>query len=383
MFLILVWQRIFDMAFTIRNFHPVGFDASPLEIHVNHDGLVTETAQPRSDVIDAKGAYLSPGWCDLHVHVWHGGTDISVRVAEAGRPTGVTAMADAGSAGEAAFHGLREYVIEKHAETIKAFLNIGSIGLVACNRVPELLDRKFVDVDRTLAVAEANSDVVCGIKVRASGVITGSWGIGPVRIAKRVAEILNMPLMVHIGEPLPLIDEVFDILDPGDIITHCFNGKRAGSITDTPVLFAQAKRLAEEGVLMDIGHGQASFCFETARRAIGDGLIPYSISTDLHKRNIKGPVYDLATTMSKLLAVGLPFEEVLAGVTERPRLALGLGARNALVIGERADLTLFDLVDSDLVATDSKGATARVRKIFEPRMTVLGKSVEPAMRRYE
>ena len=103
----------------------MGFDAPPLEIHVNHDGLVTETAQPRADVIDANGAYLSPGWCDLHVHVWHGGTDISVRAAEAGRPTGVTAMADAGSAGEAAFHGLREYVIEKHSETIKAFLNIG------------------------------------------------------------------------------------------------------------------------------------------------------------------------------------------------------------------------------------------------------------------
>ena len=179
-------------------------------------------------------------------------------------------------------------------------------------------------------MAETNSDVVCGIKVRASGVITGSWGIGPVKIAKRVAEILNMPLMVHIGEPLPLIDEVFDILDPGDIITHCFNGKRAGSITEPPALFAQAKRLAEAGVLMDIGHGQASFCFETARRAIGDGLVPYSISTDLHKRNIEGPVYDLATTMTKLLAVGLPFEEVLAGVTERPRLVLGLGARNAL-----------------------------------------------------
>ncbi len=77
-------------------------------------------------------------------------------------------MADAGSAGEASFHGLREYVIEPAAETVRAFLNIGSIGLVACNRVPELIDLRSIDVDRTLAVIEANRDVICGVKVRAS-----------------------------------------------------------------------------------------------------------------------------------------------------------------------------------------------------------------------
>ena len=72
------------------------------------------------------------------------------------------------SAGEASFHGLREYVIDPAAETVRAFLNIGSIGLVACNRVPELIDLRSIDVDRTLAVVEANRDVICGIKVRAS-----------------------------------------------------------------------------------------------------------------------------------------------------------------------------------------------------------------------
>ena len=92
---------------------------------------------------------------DLHVHVWHGGTDISIRPEAAGLPTGVTAMADAGSAGEASFHGLREYVIDQRPETIKAFVNIGSIGLVACNRVPELIDTRFIDIDRLVTVGKA------------------------------------------------------------------------------------------------------------------------------------------------------------------------------------------------------------------------------------
>ncbi|MCY4007966.1 MAG: amidohydrolase/deacetylase family metallohydrolase [Rhodobacteraceae bacterium] len=369
------------MALTLKNFRAIGFDRSPNEIFIDDEGRVAASARPSAKVIDAKGAFVSPGWCDLHVHIWHGGTDISVQASQAGRSTGVTAMADAGSAGEATFHGLREYVIDKEVETIKAFLNIGSIGLVACNRVPELVDLRFIDVERTLKVAETHADVICGIKVRASGVITGAWGIAPAKIAKRVAEIIGKPLMVHVGEPLPLIDEVFDILSTGDIVTHCFNGKHAGSITDTPALFAQAKRLAKEGVRMDIGHGQASFCFETARRAIDNELMPFSISTDLHKRNIDGPVYDLATTMTKLLAVGLPFDEVVASVTSRPRTILGLNARTGLTQGEHADLTVFELIDSNMIATDSQGATLKLDQSFEPRMTVLGTSVRPAKRR--
>lgn len=369
------------MAFTLTNFVPIGFGGErPQAIHVGDDGLVAAAAA-NAETVDCGGAYLSPGWADLHVHVWHGGTDISVRAAQAGRATGVTAMADAGSAGEANFHGLREYVIEPQAETIRAFVNIGSIGLVACNRVSELIDMRSIDIDRTLEVIEANRDVICGIKVRASGVIVGTWGITPAKIAKRVAEVAGLPLMVHIGEPPPLIDEIFDILTPGDIVTHCFNGKKAGSIQDTPGLFAAAKDLARRGIRMDIGHGAASFNFETARKAIGDGLTPFSISTDLHLNNIDGPVHDMATTLSKMLAVGLPLEECIEAVAARPRGFLGLAGSGGPTPGMRADFTAFDLVDKRLDAVDSQGNHLAADRIFEPRLTVLGASVERAARR--
>nr|WP_306263617.1 amidohydrolase/deacetylase family metallohydrolase [Pararhizobium sp. IMCC3301] len=369
------------MAITLTNFRATGLGNAPDTIHITDAGLVADTAQTGAQIVDCNGAYLSPGWCDLHVHVWHGGTDISVRASEAGRPTGVTAMADAGSAGEANFHGLREYIIEPHAETIRAFLNIGSIGLVACNRVSELIDDRSIDIDRTFAVIEANRDVICGVKVRASQVIVGAWGVAPAKIAKRVAEIAGLPLMVHVGEPGPLIDEVFDILTPGDIVTHCFNGKRAGSIRDTAALFAQAKRMAENGILMDIGHGQASFDFKTARDSVADGLLPYSISTDLHLRNIKGPVHDLATTMSKLLSVGVPFDECIAAVTQRPRDVLGLDSVKCASPGIRADFTVFDLAETEVIATDSSGNSLALNQMFEPRLTVIGTSVEPSARR--
>lgn len=366
------------MALTVTNFKAVG-TAAPDVIHVNDDGLVVGDPVDGAEHFDCGGAFLSPGWCDLHVHVWHGGTDISVRPSQAGRESGVTSMADAGSAGEANFHGLREYVIDPSAETIRAFLNIGSIGLVACNRVSELGGANSIDIDRMLATIEANRDVICGVKVRASGVITGTWGITPAKIAKRVAEIASLPLMVHVGEPAPLVDEVLELLGPGDIVTHCFNGKQGGAITDTAALFALARQVAENGVVMDIGHGTASFSFQTARRAIAEGFMPDTISTDLHLHNIDGPVYDLALTVSKLMAVGMSFEDCIAAITGKPRDILGLQSGPAH--GSRADFTVFTLDDVDETVMDSHGRTMQLEKVLVPRHTIIGTTVSQAARR--
>src|SRR3712207_5209203 len=128
---------------------PVAFGAGmpqgPIDVLVGGDGQI-QAAGPSLDApseaqrIDCAGSYLSPGWTDLHAHVWYGGTDISIRPSLCGVERGVTTIVDAGSAGEANFHGFREFVIEPARERIRAFLNIGSIGLVACNRVSELID---------------------------------------------------------------------------------------------------------------------------------------------------------------------------------------------------------------------------------------------------
>src|SRR6476619_761357 len=55
--------------------------------------------------IASAGLSVSPGWVDLHAHVWYGGTDISIRPSLCGVERGVTTIVDAGSAGEANFHG--------------------------------------------------------------------------------------------------------------------------------------------------------------------------------------------------------------------------------------------------------------------------------------
>ncbi|MBB3999520.1 amidohydrolase/deacetylase family metallohydrolase [Aureimonas pseudogalii] len=377
-------------AILIRNVRPVGFTpgaapAAATDILVGADGRIRSVGPalpptPGARIVEGGGAYVSPGWTDLHAHVWHGGTDISIRPKLAGMQRGVTTIVDAGSAGEATFHGFREYIIEPADERILAFLNIGSIGLVACNRVSELIDIRSIDIDRTIAVVEANRDLIVGIKCRASHVILGSWGITPVKVAKKVAKILKLPMMIHVGEPPPTYDEVLELLRPGDIITHCFNGKAGGSIVEDEDLWDLVTKCADQGIRLDVGHGGASFSFKVAEIAIQRGLLPFSISTDLHDHSLNGPVWDMATTMSKLLSVGMPFEAVVTASTTAPMSAVKLATDDLLGIGKVAELTVFDLVDSDLSVRDSQGATAKLHKMFEPRWAVRGAQLVRASR---
>ncbi|WP_374754486.1 amidohydrolase/deacetylase family metallohydrolase [Aureimonas sp. AU4] len=374
----------------IRNVRPVGFrpGAAPgaaTDILVGADGRIAQVGAslippPAARQVDGAGGFVSPGWTDLHAHVWHGGTDISIRPQLAGLQRGVTTIVDAGSAGEATFHGFREYIIEPAQERILAFLNIGSIGLVACNRVSELIDIRSIDIDRTLAVVEANRDLIVGIKCRASHVILGSWGITPVKVAVKVAKILKLPMMIHVGEPPPTYDEILELLRPGDVITHCFNGKAGGSIIEDEDLWDLVVKCADRGIRLDVGHGGASFSFKVAEVAIERGLLPFSISTDLHDHSLNGPVWDMATTMSKLLSVGMPFEAVVTASTTAPMSAVGLATDDLLAVGRKAELTVFDLVDSDLKVRDSQGALGTLTRMFEPRHAVMGSTLVRASR---
>jgi dihydroorotase len=133
-----------------------------------------------------------------------------------------------------------------------------------------------------------------------------------------------------------------------------------------------------EGLVLDIGHGFASFAYDTARRALDQGLRPTTISTDLHARNIGGPVWDLPLVMSKLLVLGLALEAVVGMVTDAARRAVGEPVTDPFAPGAFARLTVFDVADADLVLPDSMGRTLRLDRRIRPRLTVIGDRVVEA-----
>lgn len=72
------------------------------------------------------------------------------------------------------------------------------------------------------------------------------------------------------------------------------------------------------------GTGQQASTSGVSRAAVQSGMAPNSISTDIHVRNINGPVFDLTTVMTKMLACGMTLPSVIRAVTDAPRATLGL-----------------------------------------------------------
>ena len=310
--------------------------------------------------------YIGPGWADMHTHVYDGVTQISVAPDRAGVDVGVHVVGDAGSAGEGTVRGLIEYVLPTCRTEVRIWLNIGSHGLV---HLRETSAPEFMNVDATLAAVREHRAAICGIKVRSSGLVVGSMGLTPLELGHRVARETGLPLMVHIGEAPPSIDDVLDRLDGGDVITHCFHGKPgypwSPDGTPTPAL----ARALDRGVLLDVGHGAASFDLGVAGRAIAAGFFPHSISTDIHVRNINGPVHSLAAVMTKMLALGMPLPEIVRAVTVTPRSIMGADRPWLADDGSVRHATLFRLTgasrDGDAYS-DAAGHTIAPRQRIEP-----------------
>jgi dihydroorotase len=279
--------------------------------------LARENEKCRAD----NDLFISPGWIDLHAHIYDGFTSLGVPADLIGLRKGVHIITDAGSAGEATLQGFKKYIVPNNKTELRAWLNISSIGLV---HLREYSDLRFLDVEKTVKTALDNRPLICGIKVRSSGIIVEDKGIEPLKIAVQAARKAGLPLMVHIGEMPPMINEILEYLDKGDVVTHCFHGKDGypWDIEGNPI--PALKRALDRGVRLDIGHGAASFNFDVCKRALSHKLPMISISTDAHIRNIKGPVYDLPTTMTKILNCGMSLMDTITGVTKAPSEILGI-----------------------------------------------------------
>src|SRR5439155_6630419 len=138
-----------------------------------------------------------------------------------------------------------------------------------------------------------------------------------------LAEQAKLPLMVHIGETEEPLPAVLDHLRPGDIVAHCYTGKPHG-ILDGDRVLPEVTAARERGVLFDSAHGKSNLSFDVARRAIAQGFLPDVLSSDTSGRNWRGPVFDLLTTMSKLMALGVPLTECVYRATVAPARMLGL-----------------------------------------------------------
>ncbi|HLW60764.1 MAG TPA: amidohydrolase/deacetylase family metallohydrolase [bacterium] len=301
-------------------------------------------------VVDAGGQIVTPGLVDLHTHVYWGGTYWGIEADPVAARSGVTTWIDVGSAGAYSFPGFRRYIIEPSRARIRAFLNLSSIGLIAPTW--EFANLDYCDVDLAVKIVDANRDLILGVKARIDHRTTRGTGIRALQRARDLADRVELPLMVHISSGPPTIAEIVELLRPGDILTHCFTGGTHRIVAPDGNLRTDVKVLHDRGLILDIGHGAGSFSYEVTERLIDQGVLPDVISSDIHQLSVQGPMFDLPTTLSKFLNLGMSLHDVIERATSRPAAAVRRPELGTLRPGSQADLALFRLEEGEYVFYD-------------------------------
>ena len=361
---------------------PVRGTIEPGALQVDN-GMLTRVDETEVDsTIDAGGAFAAPGFIDMHTHVFNHPLFATNRL-EADRigvRQGVTAVVDAGSSGAGTIDAFPRFVHETQTTKVFAFVNIGSPGIPGIQgghaSRPELCDLPGV-----VQAIERHPWIV-GVKVLASSSHTGSFGLEAVKLARKAAEITGKPLMLHIGNAPPVIDDVLDLLQPGDVVTHTFHGKVGGILGFRDKIIAPFRDAVARGVFVDVGHGRSSFSFRVCEAALEQGIPIHTISSDLHQGNVDRYAISLARTMTKLRALGLSLLDVVQAVTSTPAKILDLGGFGTLDIGAPAHISLFEELDEPLDVEDAEGNQLTAEKriattgvvidgIYHPRTATL------------
>tara|TARA_B100000809_G_C15131860_1_gene528800 strand:- start:160 stop:1299 length:1140 start_codon:yes stop_codon:yes gene_type:complete len=339
------------------------------------DGEVADVADilPEAEareVIDAEGRYVTPGLIDVHVHVYPGVSHFGIEPDATCLARGATTVVDAGSAGADTFPGFRKYVIEVSQTRILAQLNIASQGMVS-QHVGEFALPEYANVDACCRMIEQHRDLILGVKVRLTkdSIVSQSAGMTPLHRAREAADAAGLPIMIHPQAAwCDSLDDILKVMKKGDILTHCFHGMDCGILDeDSGKVRASVHDAIERGVLFDVGHGAGSFRWDVVERAMAEGVLPATISSDLHIYNVNGPVYDLANVLTKFLHLGLSLDEVLTRVTSVPAESVlkqeGIGT---LAPGAWGDAVIFELRRGTYNLEDSSGDVRTGTQSLEP-----------------
>jgi dihydroorotase len=332
-------------------------------------------------VINAAGKLVVPGLVDLHAHTFPYGSAIGIPADELVPFQGTTTAVSAGDAGANNFAALRRFIMGSTRTRLYAFVHIANIGLTGFP-VAELYNIDFARTEDAARTIAENPDVVLGVKVRMSENVIAKHGLEPLKRAIRACEISGVrgaKVMCHIGgvETPRLMSEILDMLRPRDILTHCFSGapnlaNQFTNIVQDGKLLPAALEAKKRGVHFDVGHGGGSFDYTIAEAAIAQGVMPDTISSDMHvfSGNSPGMPY-LTWVMSKFLNIGFTLEQVVAMATINAARAIdripGLGT---LQVGAPGDVSILEVVEGPVEFVDTRNNKRSGKVYLKPVQTV-------------
>ncbi|HSC41511.1 MAG TPA: amidohydrolase/deacetylase family metallohydrolase [Candidatus Binatia bacterium] len=350
------------------------------------DAIGVDLAIDGAAVIDVKGHIVTPGLIDVHLHLMKGLGAFGVDPDIFGVGSGVTTVVDAGSAGHTLLNVFRNYVTDNAKTRVLNYINLSTLGGVSGPGYSILADPRLIDEARIEQAVEANRDIIVGIKIMATGGALGAQGLKPLERARKLGDALKLPLLVHIGESWtkdtePVhVGDVLKYLRAGDIVTHMFTVHPGGLLDGNGKLWPQVRDAKASGVLMDVGHGLHNLNFDVARKVLDQGLHPDGVSTDGHRGNRAGPVYDLPTTMAKLMALGFSLNQVIEMATINAAKLLGrAGKLGTAEIDHPAELSVLKVEERDWKAVDSQKGTIPAHQAITPVYAIRGEMIYAAM----
>jgi dihydroorotase len=318
--------------------------------------------------VDAAGLYVTPGLVDIHVHVYPGLTKNSYAAGSWGlQPDGftlregVTAVADAGSAGWRTFEDFKTRIIDNSKTRVFSFINIVGAGMGSGQIEQNLQD---MEVKPTADMALKYKGLIVGIK---SAHFNGpEWT--PYINAEEVGKIAHIPVMVDFGGNVRAGRTLYDLLNkyfrPGDIYTHMYGGRRGEQDPDTKGPSKAMVDGRKRGVIFDVGHGGTSFLWSCAIPLMKDGFIPDSISTDLHYSSMNGGMKDMLNVMDKFLAMGMSLDDVILRSTWNPAKEIQHEELGNLSVGSPADVAVLRVEKGKFGFIDQSGRLDGTQKLI-------------------
>lgn len=367
-------------------------------------GLALET-------IDARGKLVLPGLIDSHAHVFQYVTGrFGVDADLAGVHSGVTALVDQGGPSCMTLPAFREHVVKAKKSRVVAFLSAYLVGGLEGHYYPSLYKPDCLDVDATVRAAMENRDIVKGFKAHAELGGFARWGVEVMRLSAEIARQADLPLYIHFGQlwPLPgegangvdpdtILEQVVDLLKPGDILAHPFTRHPGGFVNRDGKVHPIVREALARGLKVDVGHG-SHFSYKMARIALDAGIVPHTLGADMHGYNTPIPKpagtpdthpdaehmfagkvrFSLVSTMTAMLALGLKLEDVVPMVTTAAAAMAGIGdVAGVLKPGRDADISVLHDDRGRWVLNDNEGTQVVADRLLRPAYCIrLGKRYE-------